>query len=141
MTTINFKVSQLEETFGIPRLDAQIICQLARANDEHGFIDTSKLSEQALGRVDTYTHKTGIGAIASLLPQAHGDDYIACRTDGCTEFNGLDYANMGDPYTTTIIHDKGEDEWLIGCWGNIVENDGERFGDDSYDDVEEDVVE
>ena len=40
---------------------------------------------------------------------------------------GLLYVNMGDTYTTTLVYDTYEQEFYITSWGDIVEQEQDRF--------------
>lgn len=33
----------------------------------------------------------------------------------------FDYCNAGDTYATTVIYDRQSGEYMIGCWGDLVE--------------------
>lgn len=59
--------------------------------------------------------------------KGHGVEHIDSKeftrkAPGRAYTRGLDYVNMGDPYTTTLMHD-GEN-WRLGSWGDFVEKYG-----------------
>jgi len=53
----------------------------------------------------------------------YGVEYIRHRDDGFREGDqlGLEYINLGDTYTPTLIYDHGRDTWRVSSWGGIVE--------------------
>ena len=61
--------------------------------------------------------------------KGHGLEYIADVKDDGIYFNGVDYINTGDNYTSTFCYDYSKDRLFISCWGDVVENNPKRFGD------------
>ena len=55
--------------------------------------------------------------------EAHGVEYIAHRDDGFRndEMRGLEYLNVGDPYTPTLIYNHSADTWRVCGYGDIIE--------------------
>lgn len=60
----------------------------------------------------------------------HGVEYLRSRTDTFREARGVEYVNMGDPYRATVMFDLESERFIIGCWGDVVERDSRRFGEE-----------
>lgn len=58
---------------------------------------------------------------ADELIGGHGVEYIRHKKDTMRTVYGLDYVNMGDAYTTTLLFDHATESFKVGPWGNIVE--------------------
>ena len=70
--------------------------------------------------MSTLSSKTGIG---------HGVEHIDAKefrrgAPGQASIRGIDYVNMGDPYTKTLIHDGSK--FVLGAWGDWIEKYGAR---------------
>jgi hypothetical protein len=59
-----------------------------------------------------------LDAIGHVL-ESYGTEAI-WGPDSCVEPIAA-YANMGDTYAATVIHDLERDTWHVGCWGDFVE--------------------
>jgi hypothetical protein len=43
------------------------------------------------------------------------------------DFYGIEYVNMGESYTTTVIYDYRKERFYITSWGDYVEKEYKRF--------------
>jgi hypothetical protein len=60
-------------------------------------------------------------AINDIL-EGFGVEYISSVNDDYSEVYGLDYVNLGDTYTPTVIFDHNSRKWRFTSWGDIVES-------------------
>lgn len=70
--------------------------------------------------MSTLSSRTGIG---------HGVEHIDAKefsrkAPGAAAVRGVDYVNMGDPYTKTLMHDGTK--FVLGAWGDWIEKYGAR---------------
>lgn len=56
-----------------------------------------------------------------------GVEYIRSAQDTMYGTQGIDYVDMGDAYTATILFDHARGSFLVGNWGDIVEQFPSRF--------------
>lgn len=54
--------------------------------------------------------------------ETFGAEYIAHRDDTCRDTYGLEYLNVGDTYTPTLIFDHARHSWRVCSWGDAVES-------------------
>jgi len=81
---------------------------------------THKLIDNALDIINEIIRGYGVESI--------GDN--ECYSYYCNI--GLLYVNQGDTYTTTVIYDTREEQFIIGSWGDIVESQPDRFNEDNH---------
>lgn len=60
----------------------------------------------------------------------HGVEYLRSNCDTFRSVNGIEYVNMGDPYRMTLLFDHASERFSVGCWGDVVERDERRFGEE-----------
>lgn len=58
-----------------------------------------------------------------------GVEYIPSKDDTSTSVYGIEYCNMGDTYSPTILFDHEKNLWKVGSWGDIVEHEQQRFAE------------
>ena len=79
--------------------------------------------KQCYHEPDTRKPETRMYAIAALL----GTQSEAIWGESCTQ-PVAEYANMGDTYDTTILYDYQRGRYCLTCWGDWVEQYGDRYG-------------
>lgn len=62
---------------------------------------------------------------ANKVLDGSGIEYLAPSGGG----NGIDYVNMGDAYSSTLLFDHEKSRFLVGSWGDLVERQPRRFAD------------
>lgn len=70
-----------------------------------------------------YIHRTL--NLADKVLDGFGREYLTPSNGG----NGVDYVNMGDAYTPTLMFDYEKSRFLVGSWGDLVERQPRRFAD------------
>jgi hypothetical protein len=68
--------------------------------------------------------------IMDAVYETFGVEYIRSRNDTFHEVRGIEYLNTGYPYTNTVLYDHNSRMFSIGKWGDIVERNERRFGED-----------
>lgn len=61
--------------------------------------------------------------LAEKILDGSGIEYIAATDDDQYSLNGLEYVNVGDPYTATVMYDHKTGRYKIGGWGDVIERD------------------
>lgn len=64
---------------------------------------------------------------ANTLLGGHGVEYLPAEDDDFRSAKGVEYVNMGDTYTTTLLYDRTSRRYIIGSWGDLVERNPKRF--------------
>jgi|TARA_Y100000034_G_scaffold133551_1_gene199319 hypothetical protein len=78
--------------------------------------------------INDYSRAEKVLFICNILLDGHGVESVEGNyLDGYYQTIQLEYVNMGDTYSTTIIHDNLKEKFVLTSWGNIVENEEERF--------------
>ena len=135
-------VKRIAKELGIDRSDARII----REAMEWAEYDEASTRLRTYYRNEVYSLNSGLYhdlddyrfgdvhvalQIIDRVLDTHGVEYIASNDDDYTRGRGIDYANTGDAYGWTVMYDYDKHRWLLGSWGNEVEADEKRFGDES----------
>jgi len=60
---------------------------------------------------------------ADKVMGGYGVEYIASSEDTMRSRDGLEYVNMGDTYTTTLVYDHDGNRYKVVTWGDLVEAD------------------
>jgi anion-transporting ArsA/GET3 family ATPase len=75
-----------------------------------------------------YTPIVCLKSINNLI-EGSGLEYIADVEDDGINFNGVQYINTGDNYTSTFCYDYSSGRIFISCWEDVVVKNLKRFGD------------
>lgn len=84
-----------------------------------------------LARIYEVKKQNGLAAAMSIaddLLGGYGVEYIPSRQDTYREALGLEYVNMGDTYTPTVVYDHAFGLFRLCRWGDVVEKYPDRFG-------------
>lgn len=65
----------------------------------------------------------------NALLEGHGVTYAASSDDTTTKAYGIEYVNMGDMYTVTVIYDRKKGRFIVATVGDIIERNPRRFAD------------
>src|SRR6266571_8032193 len=63
----------------------------------------------------------------SVLLHGYGVEYLPSKLDTYSKGVGLEYVNMGETYTPTILYDCLTNRFICASWGDIVESEPKRF--------------
>lgn len=88
--------------------------------------ETAKSIRRAMESTDSRRVYHVMQEIDSLLG-THGIEYLTDSRDGMHQTFGIDYCNTGDTYGMTVMLDWSRCQWLIGSWGDLVEQTPGRF--------------
>ena len=88
------------------------------------------------GRLDPETFKSVVNWVSQCYNRPSRISLIECAANEILETHGVEalfmpgefrplytYCNTGDSYVSTLIRDHAKGRWLVGSWGDIVEND------------------
>lgn len=59
--------------------------------------------------------------VLDAIAETCGVEYISHDQDTVVESWGIDYLDVGDPYSLTVIRFCGSGLYRVACWGDIVE--------------------
>jgi len=68
--------------------------------------------------------------VLNSIARTCGVEYLAAVPEDYRKANGVSYLNTGDTYAPTLCWDHDREKWIIFSWGDLVDSQPERFGDD-----------
>lgn len=123
-------VKTMMEYLHISKDDARKIKKILTGKIDLMTIDSARKREE-----DAYNHHDKITLALEAVNEVmdgFGSEYIESIEDSCYNAEGLEYINMGDTYTNTMMYDYRDQIWRVGTQGDVVEIERKRFGGDDY---------
>jgi len=116
----------LQEKLALSQADASLLKDLM-----NGSVNPVKVAEE-MGLLKGFHNDPepdhAIMLIANVMLKGHGEEAVEGEyVDSYHQNFQIDYINMGDTYSTTLILDNVTKKFLIGSWGDFVESHPKRF--------------
>jgi len=119
---------KLEDIAKRLRIDNEVAAQVKAIIE--GKKDPSELTGGANRIRECYNppedYDVALHAINQLI-EGYGVEYVAHKDDTFREVYGVDYVNLGDTYTTTVVYDHLKGKFEVIDIGTIIEADMEAY--------------